>query len=730
MTSKLLLTTFIACLFAPLLGASAVAQTTVISTNMSEAQIQNAFSNASPGRGTTLDGQYRGGPIIYLKDRSDVIIRNLKLKGADQRKGSGLGNGVIRAQNADRLIVENCDIEVERAQGGVFLRQGGGQIIRNNLIYNPRAIDYEVAADLLYCQDTESSGFLIEGNVLNALGNAPVANTQAEHNVLLGPTSQGGILHIDNIQVQNCRGGTINANTLTIDTNIEQHFHAVLIGGGSGTYTVSNNYMHNSFTNGRYSEGDGSNDFLLGLQNSSSSIYRVFHNTIVGNGSQLMRHVNTNANSEFRNNIFYRREFGSNGLILASGTPAGRWSNNLFFNQGSAGSDVVNVSGFRNVNELDNFTNGGGSVFGDPMFVLEGPDLLGGSPAINAGTALAGIGDDLDGNSRSGTPTIGAIENGGGGGSTGSESITLDGPPAIPPSGAETFLIDYDVNGTRDITLTIFEVVDGNYTWKAARRIENVSGSGTWMGELSYPNISTSTAVIKAALLPDGGNWMDSLDDQFLDVDIVSSQPESITLDGPEAIEPSGSGTFTVDYNVNQPRDITVTVFEVVNGNYTWKGARRVENVTGSGTATVDVSYADISTSTAVIKAALLPDGGNWMDSLQDEFLNVDVGTVPESISVQGPGVVGSSGPETFTIDYHANGTRDLTIDIFEINNGQWTWRAARRIENVSGTGSWTGDLNYPNISASNGVIKVSLLPDGGNWMQSVLEDFLNIQIE
>jgi len=541
-----------------------------------------------------------------VRNRDNVTVKNLTLKGA--KKGSY--NGVVAGYNANGLRVEDCDIEVELTQGGVYLSEGGGQVITGNDIYNPRAIHFLEAADLIFVRNTNSNGWLIENNRLISRGSPDRDPTWAE-------TLE--FLHVDNIQTIDCNGGTVNANYIEINIDVERHFHGVLIENGSGTYTVTNNYMVNKFVDNGASGSDFEDeqlDFILGMYGSSSSKYLVYHNTIVGDGEQLLRYAQTNPDSEFKNNILYRRTRGRGPIAkIESGSSNGKWSHNLFYNHGPANGTVVDsINGWRNVSSFESLTGGSGSVFGDPNFVLEGPDVLAGSPALNAGTPIAGVNADLDGNSRDATPTIGAIEVGG---ATVTESISLEGPLVIAADGTETFIIDYVAGQQRDIILDVF---DSNWSWKGQTRFEDVNGSGSITGQVDYGMISTATGFVLARIIADGGNWETAVEEARLDVDITSTVPEFVAVSGPTNVPVAGSVTYTVDYNANSTRDIVIGIYDA---NWKWIRGKRFRNVSGSGTLSHTINYTTkpITTATANVKASMRPPGGNWRTEVATDYI-------------------------------------------------------------------------------------------------------------
>jgi len=89
-------------------------------------------------------------------------------------------------------------------------------------------------------------------------------------------------------------------------------------------------------------------------------------------------------------------------------------------------------------------------------------------------------------------------------------------------------MIDYTAIQSRDIILDIF---DETWAWKGQRRINNVDGSFTWVGSLSYNTISTSTARVKVSLLPRGGSWTQAVEVGYLNVDVQQTSAPNPNLE-------------------------------------------------------------------------------------------------------------------------------------------------------------------------------------------------------
>lgn len=578
-------------------------------TNIGDLVLNNksTITIQGSGAGTIIDGVQQKNTIFDINNSSEIVIRGFTLKNASQDIGYKK-KGVVHINNSTNVTVEDCVIEVRWTQGGVFIQQGGGNTIQRNVIFNPDRTDYGTLsdgypADLIFVQRT--NGVTIDDNDL--LTQSQPFSYRVDGNRDTEPT------HLDGIQFYEVKGDCVVSNNLVkVDTTWARQHHAILIeqGGSTAKYVIYNNVF--------YGAKDGQFDALVSLQ-ATPDLYYFVNNVVEGDSPQIFRIQTGNSNSQFKNNIFYRRSNGN--MIEIDINNSGDWTNNLFWSESNAtGQSIVNY-----VYSLSQLNNLGGrfssNIQQDPL-LTDDWHILPGSNAQDNGTnvsALTGSSNDIDGDQRNGSWDIGVDEIAG---ATVEESVSIEGPPIINDSGTAFFLVDYVTNTQRDIIVDVF---DSNWNFKGESRYENLNGPGSIPAEVSYNQINTPTAIVMVSLLQDNGDWQTWVKRGFMfDVEVNSSAPESISGTAPPSMASSGSAEFTIDYVANSTRDILIDVFD---SNWGWKGKRRINNVSGSGSNTWSVNYSNISTATSNIKVSLLVAGGTWQDLVEsDVIFNVPVG--------------------------------------------------------------------------------------------------------
>ena len=195
---------------------------------------------------------------------------------------------------------------------------------------------------------------------------------------------------VDNISTgRNVHGGGVNITKGTVDHCIVAFNQAgtyTSSGGGIGTYNTSGTFVidtclvHDNTTSVTDSAGKGGG-ICVNMGNPTVTIRNttIAGNSLSGSGGG-----------------FYNGSYG-NKVKLVNTLVAGN----------TADSDADSHDGTLASGSSNNLLGG------DPRFVASVNSdyhLASGSPAINAGTAWAGIGDDLDGVAFAATPSIGCYE--------------------------------------------------------------------------------------------------------------------------------------------------------------------------------------------------------------------------------------------------------------------------------------------------------------------------------
>ena len=238
---------------------------------------------------------------------------------------------------------------------------------------------------------------------------------------------------VDNVSTgRNVHGGGVNITKGTVDHCIVAFNQAgtyTSSGGGIGTYNTSGTFVidtclvHGNTASVTDTAGKGGGICV----NMGNPTVTIRNTTIAGNSSSGS------------GGGFYNGSYG-NKVKLVNTLVAGN----------TADSDADSHDGTLASGSSNNLLGG------DPRFVASGNSdyhLASGSPAINAGTAWAGIGDDLDGAAFAATPSIGCYEYFG---------VLLVDDPAFSPASGVTFSPTLDVALTCETdAATIRYTLDG-----------------------------------------------------------------------------------------------------------------------------------------------------------------------------------------------------------------------------------------------------------------------------
>ncbi len=237
---------------------------------------------------------------------------------------------------------------------------------------------------------------------------------------------------VDNVSTgRNVHGGGVNITKGTVDHCIVAFNQAgtyTSSGGGIGTYNTSGTFVidtclvHGNTASVTDTAGKGGGICVN-----------------MGNPTVTIRNTTIAGNSANSGGGFYNGSYG-NKVKLVNTLVAGN----------TADSDADSHDGTLASGSSNNLLGG------DPRFVASGNSdyhLASGSPAINAGTAWAGIGDDLDGVAFAATPSIGCYEYFG---------VLVVDDPAFSPASGVTFSPTLDVALTCETAAaTIRYTLDG-----------------------------------------------------------------------------------------------------------------------------------------------------------------------------------------------------------------------------------------------------------------------------
>ncbi|MHC4713466.1 MAG: DNRLRE domain-containing protein [Planctomycetota bacterium] len=309
--------------------------------------------------------------------------------------GAAMHTGNLEIENASYWTLDGFEVDgVAQTYRGIDVRVTDHITIRNNVVFGTSVTG-------IFCAFSDYA--LVENN--ESRGNG-------EHGIYCN---------------NSCDYGTIRGNTCYSNTACGIHMNGDLSMGGDGImsfWLVEKNVCYQN-PSGSAINCDGVwdskifNNLLYNNQGSGISLYAgdgtagssnnlVYNNTVLmpSDGRWALNiPVSTGsnpANNTVKNNIFYSDHAFRGSISTYSSTPAGFDSDyNVVVDRFSIDDGGTNISlatwqsyGF----DTNSFISTPAALFTNP-----GSDdytLVAGSPAINAGTTLAEITDDIDGNAR------------------------------------------------------------------------------------------------------------------------------------------------------------------------------------------------------------------------------------------------------------------------------------------------------------------------------------------
>lgn len=292
-----------------------------------------------------------------------------------------------------------------------------GNTVRNLSTASQKVNGTTSSSVLGISQSSTAAGQTVSGNTVHSLTNtAATAAVSVIGIYFYGPTNGANVI------ARNLVHSLAISSTSTTSQLKGMEFAA-------GSFTAQNNMVRVGLdADGASTAGNGQ---VIGLHDSGTTDGRnYYHNSVHVGGTQTSGAINTYAFSSsgttnarnFHNNIFINARGNSNAtgkhyaVVYNNGAaalpnPAGlTTNNNLFFISGTGGVlgtynsvDCANLAAWQSATGLDT-----ASLNADPLFVAAigtagtgDLHLLANSPAEGAGTLLASVTDDFDGQSRS-----------------------------------------------------------------------------------------------------------------------------------------------------------------------------------------------------------------------------------------------------------------------------------------------------------------------------------------
>jgi len=397
---------------------------------------------------------------------------------------------------------------------------------------------------------------------------------------------------VDNVSTgRNVHGGGVNITKGTVDHCIVAFNQAgtyTSSGGGIGTYNTSGTFVidtclvHGNTASVTDTAGKGGGICVN-----------------MGNPTVTIRNTTIAGNSANSGGGFYNGSYG-NKVKLVNTLVAGN----------TADSDADSHDGTLASGSSNNLLGG------DPRFVASGNSdyhLASGSPAINAGTAWAGIGDDLDGVAFAATPSIGCYEYFG---------VLVVDDPAFSPASGVTFSPTLDVALTCETdAATIRYTLDGTdpteasaeYTgpitlsatttiraraYKAGMAASDVVGATYTLGASTPPELGDVTVTPRATTATVSGEILSVGNNLATACDVWLAIGETADGLGEPALVASGATTSfefaipglatetTYYYELTVSNNAQVVRSASASGQFTTTAKQALEPVAGDPAAT------------------------------------------------------------------------------------------------------------------------------------------------
>ena len=338
--------------------------------------------------------------VFLFENTAHIILRNLTLKA----EGTTYARTIVGTNNLENILIEECIIQspitsqASTNAGNIVLAASNSESIRfiNNEITG--------GAWSIYYHGTNSSG-------TRAIG------FEMRDNQLLDANYIG-------LELNFLTGAVVNGNTIQLLNASRYNSRAAEISNVEGNWQFTKNRLLGARDYGLYVTGcDASdtepaliaNNFINAteaytLYFTANNHQQVYHNNLNASGTAIGLYYTGSytAGNKFKNNII-KADTDYAVYVASSGGLEEMDYNNLFTSASNlarwGSTDLGDLSAWQTTSGKD-----ANSLSFDPQYASD-TDLYASSPALaNAGTPLAEVTTDIDGNPRKATPTIGANE--------------------------------------------------------------------------------------------------------------------------------------------------------------------------------------------------------------------------------------------------------------------------------------------------------------------------------
>ncbi|HSU24692.1 MAG TPA: Calx-beta domain-containing protein, partial [Pyrinomonadaceae bacterium] len=415
----------------------------------------------------TIDGSLTGGTAIGVGGNSS--LRNLTIQNTNTSATAGAVVAVMQGANsANNITIKNTIVSgQDPTQTLAGIHVGGNTVgaspsmrSNNNIVIDNCAFKRTTVGifDNGASVEAAASGSVISHNDLTATGPDRLRRVGIlffnQNAIRVSENAIGGITDDEGIDAIGIAAGIQNVTTTT--TTSGGVFNAIIsknkISGVTSTNAAglsaagiaiagdptAGNFISNNMISGVLAPSI-SPDIVAGIFVSgvAATNTHLFYNSVSMSGnrggasgqgaSYGLAISGANPTIELKNNILYNSQTSSGGADARSyaiGIGTSAFTNlssnfNDFFTSGAnsgrfrTGSLDTDGTDLPGLDVWQSATSGdANSLSDDPLFVnpVNDPHLSGISPAVNAGTVLGAINDDIDGQSRGGQPDMGADE--------------------------------------------------------------------------------------------------------------------------------------------------------------------------------------------------------------------------------------------------------------------------------------------------------------------------------
>lgn len=440
-------------------GTSAASSGIIILNGTDNVTIDGSLSGGTD-RSLTLSNTTTTSTVIWITDGTNGATGNTVKNCVIQGSGANVVAGIIAGSgttfgtasafaNSNNTISNN---EIKKAQNGAYLF-GVATTLDQNWQITGNTFSTTVAADqnnfrgMLLANANNSS---ISGNTIPGVTSTSTSTATMHGIQIAGTVTNSSLVKNKISKINQINTGGWGASGVTLGQ-----------ASTTANLLIANNFI-SDVTGYGYASGIGVSDNGYGITVSAGAGYKIYDNTINMNANQtatggitgalnIISTVTTSGGLDIRGNIFsMSATTGTRYCVIAASTALAAVYGDINYNDyyttqnvGRSGATATAPTNYATLTDWKTFTaKDANSLSTDPLLVSASDlHLQSSSPVQNMGVVLAGVTDDIDGNTRSTTlPEMGADE------------LAPVGPPASSSKGRVT---DAAGNGVSGATVTV-----------------------------------------------------------------------------------------------------------------------------------------------------------------------------------------------------------------------------------------------------------------------------------